>query len=494
MVNARADLTAVLDRHFPWCSGWEPELKQLFGAYVAAKQQSGVLDFDDLLLYWAAMMEEPAIAREIGAMFDHVLIDEYQDTNRIQAQILAGLKPDGRGVTVVGDDAQSIYSFRAAEVRNILDFPGQFDPPARSVALTRNYRSTPQILDAANAVIAEAEEAFDKALWSGQDAGLRPALVTVRDEGAQVDYVCREILAARETGTQLREQAVLFRTSHHSGPLEVELTRRDIPFVKFGGLKFLEAAHVKDVLSTLQFIQNPRDRVAGFRTLMLIPGVGPATAERVIDAMAGGPAEALRTADVPGPAAQGVAAFADLFGRLRRPEWPADLEAVCDWYDPHLERRHEDATARRADLVQLRQIASGFPRPRAVPDGHHAGPAGRIVGHRRPAASRRRLPGAVDDPFGQGARVAARPRAELRRRLHPVRALDRDARRDRGGAPPALRRDDARQAVAAPDPAAALLCPQPGEAWRPPRLRDPVALHDPGGRRDLRGTGLARGP
>ena len=210
-------------------------------------------------------------------------------------------------------------------------------------------------------MIAEAEEAFDKALWSGQDAGLRPALVTVKDEGAQVDYVCREILAARETGTQLREQAVLFRTSHHSGPLEVELTRRDIPFVKFGGLKFLEAAHVKDVLSTLQFLQNPRDRVAGFRTLMLIPGVGPATAERVIDAMARGPAEALRAADVPAPAAEGLTVFVDLFARLRSPDWPTDLETVCEWYDPHLERRHEDATARRADLVQLGRIAMGYP-------------------------------------------------------------------------------------------------------------------------------------
>ena len=359
VVNARAELTDVLDRHFPWTAGWEAELKQLFGGYVGAKQQSGVLDFDDLLLYWAAMMADQAIAREVGTMFDHVLIDEYQDTNRIQAEILAGLKPNGRGVTVVGDDAQSIYSFRAAEVRNILDFPAQFVPPATTVSLTRNYRSSPEILAGANAVIAEAEEGFAKELWSGQSPGLKPALVTVKDENAQVDYVCREILAARETGTALREQAVLFRTSHHSGPLEVELTRRDIPFVKFGGLKFLEAAHVKDVLSTLQFIQNPRDRVAGFRTLQLIPGVGPATAERVLDVVATKRSDLAD--DVSAAAADGVAAFAVLLGQLHKPEWPTDLEAVCNWYDPHLERRHEDAAARRADLTQLRQIASGYP-------------------------------------------------------------------------------------------------------------------------------------
>ena len=359
VVNARADLAEVLDRHFPWVAGWEAELKQLFGGYVGAKQQSGVLDFDDLLLYWAAMMADPPIAREVGAMFDHVLIDEYQDTNRIQAEILAGLKPEGHGVTVVGDDAQSIYSFRAAEVRNILDFPVQFDPPATSVSLTRNYRSSPQVLASANAAIAEAEEGFEKELWSGQSPGLKPALVTVKDENAQVDYVCREILAARETGTALREQAVLFRTSHHSGPLEVELTRRDIPFVKFGGLKFLEAAHVKDVLSTLQFIQNPRDRVAGFRTLQLIPGVGPATAERVLEAIATDTVDLAQEA--PAAATEGIAAFATLRNQLRKPEWPTDLEAVCDWYDPHLERRHEDAPARRADLTQLRQIAGGYP-------------------------------------------------------------------------------------------------------------------------------------
>src|SRR5262249_30194864 len=189
---------------------------------------------------------EPMLAAEIGGRFDHVLVDEYQDTNRLQASIIRALKPDGRGVTVVGDDAQSIYSFRAATVRNILDFPRGFSPAATVVTLARNYRSTVPILAASNAVIALAAERFTKDLWSDKQSGERPALVTVRDEADQASYVVEEILKNREVGTALKSQAVLFRASHHSGPVEIELTRRNIPFVKYGGLKFLDAAHVKD--------------------------------------------------------------------------------------------------------------------------------------------------------------------------------------------------------------------------------------------------------
>ena len=187
-----------------------------------------------------------------------MLVDEYQDTNRLQAAILLALKPDGRGLTVVGDDAQSIYSFRAATVRNILDFPRAFSPPARMVTLERNYRSTRPILAAANAVIGLAAERFTKNLWSERASSERPLLVTVRDEADQANYVVDRVLANRETGIALKAQAVLFRTSHHSGPLEIELTRRNIPFVKFGGLKFLEAAHVKDVLAFLRVLEIGR--------------------------------------------------------------------------------------------------------------------------------------------------------------------------------------------------------------------------------------------
>ena len=365
-VNAERTIDDVLHASFKWCAAWSRELKELFAGYVEAKQRQNVLDYDDLLLYWAQMVGDPAIAEDIGGRFDHVLVDEYQDTNRLQASILLALKRDGRGLTVVGDDAQAIYSFRAATVRNILDFPAHFDPPAEVVTLDRNYRSTQTILAAANGVIDLAAERFTKNLWSDREAAERPRLVAVRDEADQARYIVERVLENREGGALLKQQAVLFRASHHSGPLEVELTHHNIPFIKFGGLKFLDAAHVKDLLALLRFAENPRDRVAGFRLLQLLPGVGPTTAQRVLDRMidAADPIGVLsqlptpaRVVDVEwsGFVATVVTLHAGGAG------WPAEIGLARNWYDAHLERAHEDASARRADLVQLEQIAVGYP-------------------------------------------------------------------------------------------------------------------------------------
>ena len=282
-VNASEDLPHVLRKQFPWCAEWEEPLRQLFDAYVEAKQKQHVLDYDDLLLYWRELMKVPELASEVGALFDHVLVDEYQDTNALQAAILLGLKPSGSGLTVVGDDAQAIYGFRAATVRNILDFPRQFQPPATIVTLEENYRSTPPILAASNAVIGLARERFTKNLRSQRNSGHKPGLVSVVDDLGQVSFVVETVIENREAGTTLKEQAVLFRTSHHSALLEIELNRRNIPFVKFGGLKFIEAAHVKDVLAVLRWAENPSDRVTGFRVLQLLDGIGPATAGKVLE-------------------------------------------------------------------------------------------------------------------------------------------------------------------------------------------------------------------
>ena len=301
-VNGREPLQPLLESNFPWCVGWAAELKALFAGYVEAKQAGQVLDFDDLLLYWAEMLSDTAAAAALGSAFDHVFVDEYQDTNRLQAEILLALKPDGRGVTVVGDDAQAIYSFRAAQVRNILDFPGHFEPRAHIVTLEQNYRSTEPILVAANAAIGEARERFAKNLWTERRSDARPLLVTVRDDTAQADYVCSEVLAAREAGIPLKAQAVLFRAASHSAELELELTRRNVPFVKFGGLKFLEAAHVKDLLAILRFAENPRDRVAGSRVLELLPGIGEATAESILASLDAASGEAAALADGAGAA------------------------------------------------------------------------------------------------------------------------------------------------------------------------------------------------
>jgi DNA helicase II / ATP-dependent DNA helicase PcrA len=364
-VNAQVPLGEVLGDFFPWCAEWESELQRLFSAYVEAKQKQNVLDYDDLLLYWSQMMVEGSIAQDVAARFDHVLVDEYQDTNRLQSSILLAIKPSGRGLTVVGDDAQSIYSFRAATVRNILDFPGHFSPKADVVTLERNYRSSQPILSAANAVIDLASERFTKNLWTDRKSAEKPQLVNVADDAAQTGYVVENILRHREAGIALKAQAVLFRASHHSANLEVELTRRNIPFVKFGGLKFLEASHIKDVLAVLRWAQNMRDRVAGFRVAQLLPGIGPGAASRLLDAIADAinPLHALATFKPPAAARDYWQDFENTVDQLRRNVlgWPAELEHVARWYQPHLERKHDDFVLRQADILQLTQIASSYP-------------------------------------------------------------------------------------------------------------------------------------
>jgi DNA helicase II / ATP-dependent DNA helicase PcrA len=365
IVNAESSLLHVLEENFPWCTEWESELKRLFGSYVEAKQNQNVLDYDDLLLYWAQMMQEGPIARDLNARFDYVFVDEYQDTNRLQASILLALKPDGKGLTVVGDDAQSIYSFRAATVRNILDFPNQFTPAACIITLDRNYRSTRPILAAANAVIDLAAERHKKDLRSERPSAERPQLALVRDEPDQARYVAEHILQYREAAIPLKQQAVLFRASHHSAQLEIELARRNIPFVKFGGLKFLEAAHIKDILAFLRWAENSRDRMSGFRAIQLLPGFGPANAARLLDCMAGAdrPLDALLEFQPPKASVADWPAFADTLRLVRGGKacWPVELDLVCRWYAPHLERLYEDASVREVDLIQLTQIASTYP-------------------------------------------------------------------------------------------------------------------------------------
>jgi DNA helicase-2/ATP-dependent DNA helicase PcrA len=358
-VNADETLGEALASTFPWCRNWEAELKALFAKYVQMKQAQNVLDYDDLLLYWADLMEQAGLAEEVASRFDQVLVDEYQDTNKLQARVLLRLKPDGRGLTVVGDDAQSIYSFRAATVRNILGFPAAFTPPARIVTLEQNYRSTQAILDASNAVIDRARERFTKNLRTTRVAGAMPKLVDVRDEAEQAHYVCDEILAAREAGLELKQQAVLFRAADASAQVELELQRRDIPFVKFGGLKFLEAAHVKDLIAILRWGQNSGDRLAGFRTLQLVPGVGPAKAAKVIDA---NPALAFEATPAPAQAPDVWNALRDVVSAMRRGgDWPAELERVSQWYEPILETRYDDARVRAVDIATLTRLGANYP-------------------------------------------------------------------------------------------------------------------------------------
>jgi DNA helicase-2/ATP-dependent DNA helicase PcrA len=271
-------------------------------------------------------------------------------------------------MTAVGDDAQSIYSFRAAEVGNILGFAGRFSPPARVVTLEENYRSTQPILDSANRLMEDGEGQYRKMLFSTTKSGGRPEYVTVEDADAEAGFVVECVLANREAGMQLRDQAVLMRGAHSSDRLEVELVRRNIPYVKYGGLKFLEAAHVKDLLAVLKWAENPRNQVAAFRVLKLLPGMGPTRAAICIDVLA---SEAYSFSALaafrPSPAAtEDWPAFCRLMQSLAvfdpdSAAWQSQVGETRRWYRPHLERIYDTAETREADLEQLEQISGRYP-------------------------------------------------------------------------------------------------------------------------------------
>ena len=364
-VNTQCELEETLREQYPWCLDWHDELKRLYREYVRRKQTDQLLDYDDLLLYWQILMSDDALAGAVGSAFDHVLVDEYQDTNVLQAGILMRMKPDGAGVTVVGDDAQAIYSFRAATVDNILEFPERYSPPAASVTLEENYRSTQPILDAANALIGESARQHRKVLKARRDGGEKPAFVTSADLRQQAEYVATRVLANREAGMLLRRQAVLFRSSSDSDLLEIELTRRHIPFVKYGGLKFLEAAHVKDLLSVLRWADNPKNTLAAFRVLQLPGGMGPANARRMLESLAanGYHLGSLKHLVAPAAARDAWNGLVELLTGIAAPStpWPGQTRRARQWYEPLLEHLYESAHVRAADLEQLEQLSTQYP-------------------------------------------------------------------------------------------------------------------------------------
>lgn len=364
-VNTRQPLDAVVERWYPWVREDIPELREVYRAYVERKQQLQVLDYDDLLLHWWALLRVPALAPLLRAQVHHVLVDEVQDTNALQADVLAELARHGATVTAVGDDAQAIYGFRAATVRNILDFPQRFG--ADVVTLTRNHRSSPEILACANAVMQEARERHPKELRAVRPSGPRPRLVTAHDEHAQSVAVCEAVLERQAAGVDLMRQAVLFRTTHHSEVLQVELQLRNIPFVLYGGLRLLEAAHVKDLISTLRLVENPADELAWYRVLQLIDGIGPAGARRMATALRLGaePERAAAQAGSPDDARTLVAALCGSLADARRSALAADpgaqIAIVRRWLDRRILDRHRNGAARRADLDRLEEAARSAP-------------------------------------------------------------------------------------------------------------------------------------
>jgi DNA helicase-2/ATP-dependent DNA helicase PcrA len=364
-INTRLSLKQTLDEQFPWVAEWEQDLTRLYREYVARKQKNNVLDFDDLLLYWHAMMKNPALAQSLAANFDHVLVDEYQDTSALQGEIIQALKPDGNGVTVVGDDAQAIYSFRAAAVENILGFADRFKPKADMVVLSQNYRSTQPILDAANALMSEGTRQHRKTLLGMRQSTQKPVYVALDDAQGQAEYIATKILAAREVGGSLRRHAILFRSSHHSDVLEVEFAKRNIPFVKYGGLKFLEAAHVKDVLSILRWVENPKNGVAGFRVLKLVPGFGPAHAKKALEHFEaqGFAVKSLAAFEAPQLNKMDWKRFCTSLEKLADPAtpWAGQVGLVREWYKPQLERIYDAAFSRTGDLEQLEHMSTQYP-------------------------------------------------------------------------------------------------------------------------------------
>ena len=377
VVNSQQPLALVMKEHFPWCTADLEEVAGVFSAYVARKRERNLTDYDDLLLYWRALLTDSPVADVLRARFDHVLVDEYQDTNLLQADIVQGLAPEGRHLFVVGDDAQAIYGFRAATAANMTDFPNRF-PNCRVVTLDWNYRSTQPILDVANAVLTGARGVFPKELRTARDDLVPgdvapPRLVRVPEEGAEANFVCDRVLDHREDGVALRDQAVLFRTGHHSARLEVELGRRNIPFVKYGGLKFLESAHVKDLVAFLRLLENPSDEMAWHRVLGLLEGVGPATTRRVLEHLSlPDPTAVRRFVEDPPEVPPRAAAHLDLLratlgdcldvvGKNGDTSTAAEIEAIRARVGPLMENKYRAVESRMADLEQLQAMAGTSP-------------------------------------------------------------------------------------------------------------------------------------
>jgi len=360
-VNTCRPLNEVLVLDFPWCEPHLGAIADLFRAFTARKAEAALIDFDDLLLYWRALLADPVVGAPIAGMFDYVLVDEYQDVNRLQVDIVRLLAPEGRGLTVVGDEAQAIFGFRGAGSQLlrelVLSYPG-----ASTLELSRNFRSHQGILDVANAVRPGCRTAVVR-LLAERGRGPKPKLVRCQGVAEEARAIAGRALEAYERGTLLREQAVLVRAAHHSDLVEVELTARKIPYRKYGGLRFLEAAHVKDFVSTARLLDNPHDEIAWYRLLRLHREIGPAHG-RALSAAAASSDDILANwpSLVAGAPAEARAGLSVTLSKLAvaRPHTSAGerAEAVLEVLRPLVVRRYPDAAVRLGDLDRLVGVAS----------------------------------------------------------------------------------------------------------------------------------------
>jgi DNA helicase-2/ATP-dependent DNA helicase PcrA len=375
--------------------GWvEPHIEQvitLLRGYVARKREHGLIDFDDLPLAWRSLLSDPVLGPDIAARWDHVLVDEYQDVNQTQVDIVRALRPDGRGLTVVGDDAQAVYAFRGSDSAHLLALSTSL-PNVSVVRLERNFRSRQRLLDLANAVRPHSA-GHRLMLHSDRPGGRRARLVRCHDAAAEARAVVDAVRTEAQDGRRLRDQAVLMRTSHHGDLLEIELTARGVPFVKFGGLKFLEAAHVKDFVAVLRLMDNRLDEVAWYRLLRLHDGIGPARARALLGVLGvdtapwqatadtgtpanGGPGHTDRAADsdpdahahdeavaaAPAISRVALAATLEALTIARGQRRNSDRAAAClRLLRPLLTARYPDSAARLADLDRLVAAAASAP-------------------------------------------------------------------------------------------------------------------------------------
>lgn len=360
-VNKSAEIGDVLYAEYPQFKQWEEEVKSIRDGYARYKQQKGLLDYDDLLVYLKNLLTAHASVRaRLSNKYRYIMIDEYQDTNKLQASIACLLSSEHKNIMVVGDDSQSIYSFRGANFRNIIDFPRAF-PGAKVVTLEENYRSVQPILDLTNEVISSAEEKFEKNLFTRKEGSALPVFVDAENEFAQSRYICDKILQLREQGVELGQIAVLFRSGWHSNDLEVELASRNIPFVKYGGQKFVEASHIKDMLSYLRIAHNQQDAVSWYRALLLMRGIGPKTAERIIDQVV----SAKGGLDVEEKLVRKNEDLGKLLELLKE-VLPANLspaemlKAFFAYYQPLLKEKYDDFHRRLNDLDSLQRIAARY--------------------------------------------------------------------------------------------------------------------------------------
>jgi len=374
-VNAGEPLELVLAERFPWCREHESDIGRVFREYGERKTRRALVDYDDLLLYLDQALDLPGTGESLARRFRHILVDEYQDTNPIQASILRKLwarmanqpraPSNSNGdcsIMVVGDDAQAIYSFRGATVENILRFPEEYRATTL-VTLDQNYRSTPPILDAANAVMSLAKRRFTKDLWCKRQSTHKPVLATCGTELEQSKFVVERMLQHREEGISLMRQAVLFRAGQNSDALEVELNRRNIPFVKWGGLRFLEAAHIKDLLAFLRILENRLDELSWMRVFQMCDDIGPGRARQAVNHLLANPndPDALLTWKPPPAACGQLQDLAKLMRALggKQTELPlvVQIERIRQFYSPIFEQRYEQPQMRLRDLDQLELLA-----------------------------------------------------------------------------------------------------------------------------------------